>query len=302
MKRRRGHFVARGFLAFVAAAQTSFVMQKIRAIDVAYPNTEDINLDGHLDAPELDGHVYKCVAAATEALKKAPPRYSEEQATHMSWMCYAMRFTHLTIRNLIARGTNSPECVDALALARQQLEALYSVCLMVEEPGFIDIYLKSFWRDAYTQFLLDRLERQGLPRFSEYLNETALPFMEQVRVHSGVTNQELATVELEELGTPLPAGMKEAKIKSFPTPGSVIDKVVDPERKRMLKRLYPEYKRLCAFAHGSAQSWIAKTAFWPASPYRKLHTEAEREDKFMQDIVDPAFVLASFRPSNVSVR
>lgn len=53
-------------------------------------------------------------------------------------------------------------------------------------------------------------------------------------------------MELEELGTPLPAGMKEAKVKSFPTPGSVIDKVIDPQRKQMLKRLYPEYKRLCA--------------------------------------------------------
>ena len=48
-------------------------------------------------------------------------------------------------------------------------------------------------------------------------------------------------MELEELGTPLPAGMKEAKVKSFPTPGSVIDKVIDPQRKQMLKRLYPYY-------------------------------------------------------------
>jgi hypothetical protein len=271
-------------------------MQKIRVIDIAWPNTEDINLDDHLSAPDLDGHVRQCVAAVTDSLKNPPRGYSADQAAHMSWMFDAMRFTHSTIRNLIAKGTSSPECVDALALARQQLEALYSVCLMVQDPMFVDIYLKSFWRDAYVQFLLDRQERQGLPRFSEYLNQTGLPLIELVRVNSGVTDEEKATVELEELGTPLPVGMKEAKIKPFPTPGSVVDKVVDPERKRMLKRLYPEWKRLCAYAHGSAQSWIAKTAFWPASPLRKLHTEGQREDKYMKEIVDPAFVF-SFLPT-----
>jgi hypothetical protein len=76
----------------------------------------------------------------------------------------------------------------------------------------------------------------------------------------------------------------------------VIEQVLDPERKRMLKRLYPEYKRLCAYAHGSVQNWIAKTAFWEASPYRKLHTDGERETKYLKDIAEPALVF-SFLPT-----
>ena len=270
-------------------------MGKIRAIDVAKPNTQDIDVNRHVDAPVLDAHVKQCAAAVTNALKTPPPGYSQDQAAHMGWMFDAMRFTHTTIRNLVAKGPNSPECVDSLALARQQLEALYSVCLMVQDPTFVDIYIKSFWRDAYVQFLLDRLERQALPRFSPYLNKTGLSLMEQLRLSSGVTDEEKATVELEELGTPLSAGMKEAKIKSFPTPGAVIDKVIDPQRKQMLKRLYPEYKRLCAYAHGSAQSWMAKTAFWERSPLRKLHTDGERQTKYEKEIADPAFVF-SFLP------
>lgn len=271
-------------------------MGRIRVVDVAWPNNKDIDLTRHLSAPDLDGHVKQCASAVTNALKTPPPGYSQDQAAHMGWMFDAMRFTHTTIRNLVAKGTNSPECVDSLALARQQLEALYSVCLMVQDPSFVDIYIKSFWRDAYVQFLLIRLEQQGLPRFSEYLNKTGLSLMEQLRLGSGVTDEEKATVELEELGTPLPAGMKEAKIKSFPTPGSVIDKVMDSQRQQMLKRLYPEYKRLCAYAHGSAQSWIAKTAFWEKSPLRKLHTDGERQTKYEKEIVDPAFVF-SFLPT-----
>jgi hypothetical protein len=210
-------------------------MQKIRVIDVAWPNTKDIDTNRELDSPVLDGHVKKCAAAVTNALKTPPPGYSAEQAAHICWMFDAMRFTHSAIRNLVAKGTDSPECVDSLALARQQLEALYSVCLMVQHPSYVDIYIKSFWRDAYVEFLLERQERQGLPRFSEYLNKTALPLMEELRIKSGITDDEKATVDLEELGIPLPAGMTEAKIKPFPTPGSVIDKVFDLERKQMLK-------------------------------------------------------------------
>ena len=109
-----------------------------------------------------------------------------------------MRFTHTTIRNFVAKGTNSPECVDALALARQQLEALYSICLMVQDLSYVDIYIKSFWRDAYVLFLLQREEHQRLPRFSQYLNHTALPLMELVRTQAGVSEEEKATVEFSE--------------------------------------------------------------------------------------------------------
>jgi hypothetical protein len=269
-------------------------MQKIRIVDVAWPNTQDIDLDRDLDVPVLDGHVKQCAAAATNSLKTPPSGYSQLQAHHLSWMFDAMRFTHTTIRNLVAKGANSPECVDAVALARMQLEALYSICLLVQDPSFVDIYVKSFWRDAYVNYLLDREERQGLPRFSEYLNQTALPLMEQLRTASGITDEEKATVELEELGTPLPAGMQEIKIKSFPTPGSVIGRVKHTKRQQMLKRLYPDYKRLCAYAHGSAQSWMTKTAFWERSPLRKLHTEGEREKKFMTDVVDLALFFSFF--------
>jgi hypothetical protein len=269
-------------------------MQKVRIVDVAWPNTQDIDLDRHLDVPVLDSHVKQCAAAATNSLKTPPPGYSPLQASHLSWMFDAMRFTHTTIRNLVAKGADSPECVDAVALARMQLEALYSICLLVQDPSFVDIYVKSFWRDAYVNYLLDREERQGLPRFSEYLNQTALPLMEQLRTASGVTDEEKATVELEELGTPLPAGMQAVKIKSFPTPGAVISQVSHFERQRLLKRLYLDYKRLCAFAHGSAQSWMTKTAFWDRSPLRKLHTEGERERKYMNEIADLALFFSFF--------
>lgn len=138
--------------------------------------------------------------------------------------------------------------------------------------------------------------------------------MEELRTNSGVTGEEKATVEFEELGTPLPAGVKEVKIKPFPTPGSVIGQVTHTGRQKMLKRLYPEYKRLCGYAHGSAQSWMAKAAFWERPVLRKFHTEGEREKKYMNDVVDIALFfsffstvqstceLATLYPSNVELQ
>jgi hypothetical protein len=112
---------------------------KIRVIDVARPSTFDIDPDGRLDVAVLDSLLKRCVAALTNSLKSPASRYSALQLVHISWMFEAMGFTHLTIRNLLTQGPKTPACVDALALARLQLEALYSVCLMVQDPSFVDI-------------------------------------------------------------------------------------------------------------------------------------------------------------------
>jgi hypothetical protein len=190
----------------------------IRVIDIVWPSRTDIDPDRHLDVAALDGIVKRCVASATGSLKGPASRYSELQTAHISWMFEAMGFTHVTIRSLLTQGTKTPACVDALALARLQLEALYSVCLMVQDPSFVDIYVKSFWRDNYVRFLLVREECKGLRRFDEYLNQGGPGTLEMLRQGAGVTNEEKATVEFEELGTPLPVGTNEAKIRPFPVP------------------------------------------------------------------------------------
>jgi len=266
---------------------------RIRVIDIARPSTFDIDPDGRLDVAVLDSLLKRCVAAVTNSLKSPASRYSALQSVHISWMFEAMGFTHVTIRSLLTQGSKTPACVDALALARLQLEALYSVCLMVQDPSFVDIYVKSFWRDAYVRFLLEREEHKSLARFDEYLNQRALPLIEELRRASGVTDEEKATVEAEELGAPLPPGMTEAKIRPFPTPTKVIDKVEDADRKRMLMRLYPEYRRLCGFAHGSAQSWMFKNAFWERSVTRQHLTDAQRQGVFEKEVLDPALLHSS---------
>lgn len=223
-------------------------------------------------------------------LKRPASRYSELQTAHISWMFDALGSTHVTVRNLLTQGPRKPACVDALVLARLQLETLYSVCLMVQDSSFVDIYVKSFRRDNYVRFLLEREERKGLKRFDQYLDQGAMRLLEQLQLSSGVTDEEKATVEAEQLGTALPLGMNEAKIRPFPTPMKVIENVTDPERRRMLTRLHPEYRRLCSFAHGSAQSWMFKVIFWERSPLRQQYSEFQTQDLFEKEVADPALL------------
>ncbi len=185
---------------------------------------------------------------------------------------------------------------------------------MTQLPGLVDDYVKGFWKDNYVRFLLQREECKNLTRFDDYLRQGGQAVLAQLQQAAGVTDEEKASVEHLELGTPLPAGMKFAKINRFPQPMGVIQKITDPSRKRMLMRLYPEYRRLCAFAHGSPQSSMFKTAFWERSPIRMLTSEAMRQDLFQREVGEPAIFysllsvvqcaceVATLYPSDIELR
>src|SRR5260370_22293247 len=91
----------------------------------------------------------------------------------------------------------------------------------------------------------------------------------------------------------MPIGMNEVKIRPLPTPMKVIDKIIDADRKAMLMRLYPEYRRLCGFAHGSAQSWMFKNAFWERSVTRQHLSDAQRQGVYEKEVLDPALLHSS---------
>src|SRR5580704_2720707 len=63
----------------------------------------------------------------------------------------------------------------------------------------------------------------------------------------GIVPAHLHTVNKEELGIPMPAGMAEDPILPFPTPSTGIKKITSSAAK-MLGRLYAEYVYLCSFA------------------------------------------------------
>ena len=133
---------------------------------------------------------------------------------------------------------------------------------------------------------------RDLPRFNEFNNVLAPKFLEEGRTHYRVTDAEKLTIDYEQLGVPLPAGMQAEEIKPFPTPGRAINKIAQGDRRRMLERLYPEYVDLSSFTHGLPHSNLLKGLLSPRSLHRTLFTEEQAKDSGAKDVTERAFIVS----------
>jgi hypothetical protein len=203
----------------------------------AYRHVADIDENAVADPKELASLTDVCIAVATTVLGTPHKNYGDLQRGSVANLLTAMQSAHRNIQKLLSE--DEPGSVDALALARLQLETLYAICLMLQDPEYVNCYLREGWSKQYEQFLLVREEYKGLPRFDEYLR--GLPAkLTVLRNLLGITVAQQMTLDRNQLGVPLPAGVAEQSIPHFPTPGRAIPKITSPERKRMLERLYPE--------------------------------------------------------------
>src|SRR5262249_32761270 len=155
-----------------------------------------------------------CTDRATDALKVPAGGYTQLQSEQISDIFYSMSSTHRTIRRLLdVDKPIDPESVDTLPLARLQLECLYAVCLMFEDPKYITRYLQEDWKKRYVQYLLMKEETQNIPRAQQYFQSgEPLQQINQLGDALGITAAQRATVELDELGTPLPTGIRADRI------------------------------------------------------------------------------------------
>jgi len=213
---------------------------------------------------------------------------------NISFIFSALRATHTNIRKMLGAAWEQPGGVDSLALARLQLEGLYTLSLMFESPANVDIYLRDGWRQMYIDFLLQREETQGLDRFQGFLTTQGPTSLEAQRHLLGITVAEKATIEHDEIGTPLPPGVRPIRIPRFPTPGRVVNRLPQGDRRRCLERLYPEYRTLCTFAHGLAGSNVLKQMFNKGTSIqiRDCWSDAQITDAFQREVAEKSFVLS----------
>lgn len=242
----------------------------IESIKHVLQHEADIDPTATLDVGIIDESVFGCNMAAQDALESAVPTgFNAFERDHLKLLIDGQRHGHLTIRQLL-RGEQNASAVDALPIARLQLEVLYSLCFMLQGGQNVRAFLKSGWKKKYIRFLLQREEHGHLPRFVEYFTETAQPWMDQLQVLSSVTEDEKRTIEEEQLGSSPGPAFASTPIRNFPLPMGVIEKCVDLNQKQMLMRLYPEYQFLCSFAHGD--SWAAefRAISDPRSPLQRF--------------------------------
>jgi hypothetical protein len=133
---------------------------------------------------------------------------------------------------------------------------------------------------------------RDLPRFEEFNTVLGPKFLEEGRTHYRITDIEKQTIDNEQLGIPLPTGLKAERIRSFPTPGRAISETAQGDRRRMLERLYPEYGDLSSFTHGLPHSSLLKGLLSPRSLHRRLFTEKQAEDSGAKDVTERAFIVS----------
>jgi hypothetical protein len=265
---------------------------KIRVRDYISHLAGDIASDARIDVLKVDGLVNRCINAVTESLKRPTSQFSERQREHLSHIFLWMRHAHRGVRELLRPDGKDPLSVGVMPLVRAQLEILFALCLIIEKPESLAVYLKDGWKKLYVRHLLMREECAALPRVTDSLRQVE-PSLEQFRLLSGVTDSERLTIDAEELGTPMPVDVAPQTIPRFPTPMVVIRQMQDPERKAMLMRLYPEYQFLCGFVHFSPAATVLSGLLDPRNPQAAMISSVKKYDVFQKELAGPAIWLDS---------
>ena len=259
---------------------------------VHYVHTADIDPEATKAGGDAwEGFVNVCVKAAEDALETPPNGYSPYQRNSLTDIFTSMKATHRGIRVLVKLGDGKPESVDALVLARLQLEGLYTTCLLVEKPENVDRFTHEAWKRQYIRWLLDSGETQNLPRFQGGEDKEYQRLMFMMKIWN-VSDDEKLTIDCQECETGFPPGFVPKYIGHFPTPGAVIGEMPAGTKRTMLERLYLEYQDLCAYAHGRPVAGFGKSIFDERSPLRtqfmQLWGEENLHDEFRQRILGAA--------------
>ena len=219
----------------------------------------DIDVGGSWDAEEFDERLFRVVHPLALAFERSEDLGSTSRHL-IAEMLRQFLGTHKSIRLLMKSWKEDPAgMADAMSLAREQVEKVYAVALLLEDPEPWTLrYFKDSWRKSYERHLVEAHERYALSRYEEHLNKRSDDLHEE-RLSYGITDKEEEFVEwnfanppwLSEKRPKTPEHLRDAEkaIATFPGPGGTIKKLSDARLKEALIRLYREYAYLCGFAH-----------------------------------------------------
>ena len=98
-----------------------------------------------------------------------------------------------TEKSSIARAAG--HSADALSLAREQVEKVFAIALLCEDPTrWAKVYLEHAWRRTFERYLLEKAERQYLPSFQNFFPQ-AYAGIEGMRQRLGIANDVRDAVE-----------------------------------------------------------------------------------------------------------
>jgi len=270
------------------ADDPEFSIQKI-----AHAITRDVDTTQSYDVATLDEHVYTCISLSRSPFDSGKlAGYTEVEMTHIWNFIEGMRHSHKSIRKLL-KGEQSASAVDALTIARLQIENLFTICFLLQSPENVRLFLKNAWKKKYVRFLLHRAEHVHLSRFDEYFNVTGLEMIDKLQGECFVSDQERHTIDFQQLGTPSGQPPQLVRIEGFPGPAAVVKKVINLDQQRMLARLNSEYEFLCSFAHGDAEAVVTRTLADTRSPFHRFLTTSAIEKHYQEHVLEPPILYSA---------
>ena len=246
-----------------------------------YQHTEDINKTRKFSVVSLDPQIKIVINRTANALEKLSI-WNVSDRHILADIFRVFLVTHRAIRMLLStKEKEVATSIEAMSLAREQVESLFTICLLLDNPSYwFSVYKKDSWKRYYMKYMLEKYECGKLSRFEEYINKIAPSNLNRLQRHCGISKDEKEAIEFK-FNNPyekLPPHLKNKLPEDFPTAGRAKDLIKNTSIKDCLERWYHEYKYLSGYSHGQMLKPIARTVL----ESRELNISEEKKQKFLQ--------------------
>jgi hypothetical protein len=228
---------------------------------------DDIEL-GEVDIFEIDQSMERILADTGYAATKQRNLYPELR-TMLPDLLDLFMTTHRSMRQLIKLEDDDPLlAADAMSIGREQVEKLYIVALLLENPKYwVTQYLRNNWKAMYEHLLLEREDYKGITRAEHFIYEYAPKALDMMRHWPTKSSKRGYTVIVSDRAKRAvkfnfdhdypkaklwPKYFPREKFDRyflFPTPGRSMRFVTNPQIYNLLKRWYKEYQFYCGYSH-----------------------------------------------------
>lgn len=256
-----------------------------------YKHTDDIDLSKDYNRAEADNKLLPAVNLTIQDLERRTVLDANFRSVCAGQLKVFLS-TYRSISLLLGQEKNDPLLgADALSLGREQIEKLFAISLLCEEPErWSRTYVENAWVTWFERYLLEKAERQGLPRWQGFVQQ-AYTNIESMRKRLGIADDVRDLVEYRFFNRQDPpggppkhlAGVK--RPEAFPAPGGVLNEVSGPKRD-FLERWYREYRFFCDFTHVGMGKLEMTHIYDPGSGY----TSVERGEFYDKEVQNAAAV------------
>lgn len=264
-----------------------------------------------MDAVDADGTMRNIISSTRYALEdfknlKQPGAYNSPLTGVVRDQLRMFGITHVSIREIVkvaVRRDLYPLLGDALSLAREQVEKIFIIAILLDSPvtGFKQ-YIRNKVKTEYLDFLLQKEEQAENARFAEFLTQTLPARIEKMRrpaflgkSETFVSKYALRVLEFD-WNNPLaknPPWFKGTKRNNnvqnyirnyfeFATPGRSAKEIKDPKLRRFLYRWHKEYTHLSQYTHVR----VGKLQFADIPKHKDLAFQAGIKDFAMRSAAE----------------